>query len=144
LIAFNFLWSLRRLRDSLALDTQILGFLTLVIIFSTLINNRWTLLKGAYLGEIAECLVPTNGTLDKYCLLFSCPWVVRAIQTSVFQFTESLPVTLTAFYPVLIFAFKTAILISIIIYVPATRTFVHSPLFLILQLLLLLPLIFHL
>lgn len=148
LIAFHFLWSLRSLwilRDSWALDSKALGFLIFWIEFSTLIQNRGTLLILAFFREIAVSLVLTNGTLDKYCLLFSCDWVEWAIKTSVSQFTESQSVTLTAFDPVLVIAFYTAILFTIIACLVAFRTPENFPFFLLLQLLLLLvPGIVHL
>lgn len=142
LIAFHFLWSLRRLRDSIALDTQILGFLNLVIIFSTLIHQRWTLLIAAYLREIAECLVPAIGAFDKYCLIFRRPRVVWAILTSVFQYTECIPVTLRTLGSMLVIAFEASILFTIVLWEPTLRALIHFPHLFRVQLLLK-PSIFH-
>ena len=74
MVAFRFLGGLRRLRvlrDFLALDTQALEFLNLCINFSTLIQNRRTLLIGALIRVTTECLVLAIGTFEKHYLIFS-------------------------------------------------------------------------
>ena len=79
MIAFRFLGGLRRLRvlrDSRALDSEILGFLILCIDFSTLIQNRRTLLIGALVRETTECLVLAILTFEKNYLIFSRTRVV--------------------------------------------------------------------
>ena len=76
LIAFQFLWSLRVLRDSRGLR----------IFFIAQIQNRWALFLGAWFRVITESYVPTLGASDKFFIMFSRHRDVLAILTFVFQF----------------------------------------------------------